>query len=264
MRGACVRAGAQGGSGRACCVAQGGDWNAQLKLGNSEFVGLNYLQSVTPRLALGGEAFWLGQQRKSGAGFAARHADDKHVATAQVATTGLVSLTYLRRISEKVRGPGRSGLAHAQPPCCTPACRLAGSFAPTLTMNDSSVMLFCFAWYFCQPHVRVCGRGRSVSPSSQLIDRVHDTGASMFLGGMPRKKECWTAGWTFTCCWLHAGVPGERVPVELELPGGQRGVWVRLRAAPVPPARPRRHRRQGNTSCIIPPAQYAMLKQSAG
>lgn len=35
--------------------------------------GINYLQSVTPNLALGGEAFWLGQQRRSGVGFAFRH-----------------------------------------------------------------------------------------------------------------------------------------------------------------------------------------------
>ena len=82
---------------------QGSDWNGQVKLGNGQFVGVNYLQSVTPNLALGGEAFWLGQQRKSGAGFAARYADKEHVATAQVATTGLVSLAYLRRLSEKVR-----------------------------------------------------------------------------------------------------------------------------------------------------------------
>jgi Eukaryotic porin len=65
--------------------------------------GMNYLQSVTPRLALGGEAFWLGQQRKSGTGFAGRFTGDAFVATAQVATTGLVSLTYVQRISEKVR-----------------------------------------------------------------------------------------------------------------------------------------------------------------
>lgn len=84
-------------------LLQGSDWNGQVKLGNGQFVGVNYLQSVTPNLSLGGEAFWLGQQRKSGAGFAARYVDKEHVATAQVATTGLVSLAYLRRLSEKVR-----------------------------------------------------------------------------------------------------------------------------------------------------------------
>jgi mitochondrial import receptor subunit TOM40 len=81
---------------------KGSDWNGQLKLGSNEFYGINYLQSVTPRLALGGEAFWLGQQRKSGAGFAGRFTGEEFVATAQLATTGLVSFTYVQRISEKV------------------------------------------------------------------------------------------------------------------------------------------------------------------
>lgn len=88
-----------------------------MKLGNNEFYGVNYLQSVTPHLALGGEAFWLGQQRKSGAGFAARHADAAHVATCQLATTGLVSLTYLQKVSEKVRGARVRGAVHAAPAC---------------------------------------------------------------------------------------------------------------------------------------------------
>ena len=83
-----------------------------MKIGNGQFVGVNYLQSVTPNLALGGEAFWLGQQRKSGAGFAARYADKEHVATAQVATTGLVSLAYLRRLSEKVCLPASDSTEH--------------------------------------------------------------------------------------------------------------------------------------------------------
>ena len=64
--------------------------------------GFNYLQSVTPNLALGGETFWLSQAMKSGVGFAARHQGDKHIATAQIATTGLVSLNYAHRLSEKV------------------------------------------------------------------------------------------------------------------------------------------------------------------
>lgn len=63
---------------------------------------MNYLQSVTPQLALGGEAFYLSQALKSGIGLAARHQGEKHVATAQVASTGLVSLNYAHRLSEKV------------------------------------------------------------------------------------------------------------------------------------------------------------------
>uniref|UniRef100_A0A061SMQ7 Mitochondrial import receptor subunit TOM40 n=1 Tax=Tetraselmis sp. GSL018 TaxID=582737 RepID=A0A061SMQ7_9CHLO len=81
---------------------KGKDWNGQLKLGNTAFYGVNYLQSVTPTLALGGEAFWLGQQRRSGVGFAFRKATDKYVATGQLATTGLLSLTYSHKVSDKV------------------------------------------------------------------------------------------------------------------------------------------------------------------
>lgn len=64
--------------------------------------GFNYLQSVTPRLALGGETFWLNQNRKSGTGFSGRYQGTDCVATAQIASTGIVSLTYTQRISEKV------------------------------------------------------------------------------------------------------------------------------------------------------------------
>ena len=80
---------------------KGLDTQAQLKLGNGQFYGFNYLQSVSDTLALGGEGFWLGGQKKSGVGFAARYADDKTVATAQLATTGLVSLTHTTKVSDK-------------------------------------------------------------------------------------------------------------------------------------------------------------------
>eukprot|EP00897_Mesotaenium_endlicherianum_P010612 jgi/Mesen1/957/ME000012S00504 len=81
---------------------RGSDYQAQLQLGNNAFYGANYIQSVTPKLALGGEAFWLGHQRRSGVGFAARYNDEKSIATGQVASTGLVALTYVQRVSEKV------------------------------------------------------------------------------------------------------------------------------------------------------------------
>ena len=67
-------------------------------------LGFNYLQSVTPKLALGGETFFLSQAMKSGVGFAARHQGEQHVATAQIATTGLISLNYAHKLNEKV-GP---------------------------------------------------------------------------------------------------------------------------------------------------------------
>ena len=82
--------------------ARGADWNGQVKLGSPSFYGLNYLQSVTPGLALGGEIFYLAGNLKSGVGVAARHCGEKHAATAQVATTGIVNLTYAHRVTDKV------------------------------------------------------------------------------------------------------------------------------------------------------------------
>jgi len=96
---------------------------------------------VTPWLAVGGETFWLGQQRKSGTGFAARLHDDKSVATAQVASTGVVSLTYVHRVSEKVR-PARA-CSRRQPWCLS---MLRGLLASDLSGGRSA---------FVAPEVKV-------------------------------------------------------------------------------------------------------------
>ncbi|XP_042966637.1 mitochondrial import receptor subunit TOM40-1-like isoform X2 [Carya illinoinensis] len=81
---------------------KGKDYRTQFQLGNGALFGANYIQSVTPHLSFGGEVFWAGQHRKSGIGYAARYNTDKMVATGQVASTGLVALSYVQKVSEKV------------------------------------------------------------------------------------------------------------------------------------------------------------------
>jgi len=81
---------------------KGSDYRAQFQIGNNAFYGANYIQSVTPNLSMGTEMFWLGHQRKSGIGFASRYNTDKMVGTLQVASTGIVALSYVQKISEKV------------------------------------------------------------------------------------------------------------------------------------------------------------------
>ncbi|KAJ8646509.1 hypothetical protein MRB53_008257 [Persea americana] len=81
---------------------KGKDFRSQFQMGNGAFYGLNYIQSVSPHLSLGTEAFWLGHQRKSGIGFAARYNTDKMVAAGQIANTGILALSYVQKISEKV------------------------------------------------------------------------------------------------------------------------------------------------------------------
>ncbi|KAG8052641.1 hypothetical protein GUJ93_ZPchr0001g32718 [Zizania palustris] len=58
---------------------KGKDFRSQLQIGNNAFYGVNYIQSVTKNLSLGTEAFWLGQQRKSGVGFVTRYDTKKTV-----------------------------------------------------------------------------------------------------------------------------------------------------------------------------------------
>ncbi|XP_021761841.1 mitochondrial import receptor subunit TOM40-1-like [Chenopodium quinoa] len=81
---------------------KGNDYRAQLQLGSGTLIGANYIQSVTPNISLGGEIFWTGQHRKSGVGYAARYNNDKTVATGQVASTGMVALSYVQKVSEKL------------------------------------------------------------------------------------------------------------------------------------------------------------------
>lgn len=82
---------------------RGSDFQSQLKFGNNGFYGANYIQSVTPVLALGAEIFWLASQRRSGVGIGGRWDSNKgHYATGQITTTGFVSSTYSHKISDKV------------------------------------------------------------------------------------------------------------------------------------------------------------------
>ncbi|KAG8096167.1 hypothetical protein GUJ93_ZPchr0013g37426 [Zizania palustris] len=81
---------------------KGTDYRTQFQIGNNAFYGANYIQSVTPNLSMGTEIFWLGHQRKSGIGFASRYNTDKLVGTLQVASTGIVALSYVQKVSEKV------------------------------------------------------------------------------------------------------------------------------------------------------------------
>ncbi|XVF01732.1 hypothetical protein REPUB_Repub04eG0114100 [Reevesia pubescens] len=81
---------------------KGKDYRSQFQMGNNAIFGASYIQSVTPHLSLGGEVFWAGQQRKSGTGYAARYETEKMVATGQVASTGMVALSYVQKVSEKV------------------------------------------------------------------------------------------------------------------------------------------------------------------
>ncbi|PWZ30385.1 Mitochondrial import receptor subunit TOM40-1, partial [Zea mays] len=62
----------------------------------------NAFQSVTKNLSLGTEGLWFGQKRISGVSIVARYDTKKMVATAQIATTGMVAFYYVQKVSENV------------------------------------------------------------------------------------------------------------------------------------------------------------------
>lgn len=81
---------------------KGKDWNSQIKYGHPGFYGLNYMQSLTPNLAAGGEVFWLPNQLRSGVGVTLRHQGEKHIATMQASNTGILSAQYAHKVTDKV------------------------------------------------------------------------------------------------------------------------------------------------------------------
>ncbi len=93
----------------------GKDFSGSLKMLNPSllnggltgiFIG-NYLQSVTPKLALGLEGVWqraaLSQPPDSVLSYCARYAASNWVATAQLQPLSAISTTYWRRLSENVQ-----------------------------------------------------------------------------------------------------------------------------------------------------------------
>ncbi|TQN73650.1 Mitochondrial import receptor subunit tom40 [Colletotrichum shisoi] len=93
----------------------GDDFTASLKMLNPScldggvtgiFIG-SYLQSVTPKLALGLETVWQRQAMTQGpetaTSYCARYKSDEWVATAQLQAQGALNTSYWRRLSEKVQ-----------------------------------------------------------------------------------------------------------------------------------------------------------------
>lgn len=94
----------------------GNDFSASLKMINPSFLdggvtGIyigSFLQSVTPKLALGMETLWqrqsLGQGPECVTSYCGRYSSNDWVATAQLqAATGTFNTSYWRRLSDKVQ-----------------------------------------------------------------------------------------------------------------------------------------------------------------
>lgn len=95
-------------------VYTGDDFNASVKVlnpsimegGLTAIVIADYMQSVTPKLALGLEGVWqrnsLGAKPETALSYAARYKTVDWIASAQVHASGQLGATYWRRLSDKV------------------------------------------------------------------------------------------------------------------------------------------------------------------
>jgi mitochondrial import receptor subunit TOM40 len=94
----------------------GADFSASVKAMNPSileggltgiFIG-DYLQSITPRLALGLNAMWQRAAMNTGpdtlVSYAARYKGDDWIASGQLVAAGGLQLSYWRRLAEKVEG----------------------------------------------------------------------------------------------------------------------------------------------------------------
>lgn len=89
----------------------GSDWKANVKTGAQHFTGVNYIQSLTPTLSMGGEWFLVGEggeenlskwsPMRSGMGLGVRHDNGVHVSTLQIATTGMLQASYHHKWTDK-------------------------------------------------------------------------------------------------------------------------------------------------------------------
>lgn len=78
--------------------------------------------------------FWLPAQLRSGVGLCLRHQGEKHIATLQAATTGILSAQYAHRVTDKVR---------REPGCCVCLWCMCGTCQHlTLCRNNKACSVF--------------------------------------------------------------------------------------------------------------------------
>ncbi|CAI5701546.1 hypothetical protein KXD40_002778 [Peronospora effusa] len=81
----------------------GDDFTWNMKVSNGPLFGVSYLQSVTQKLALGGEAYYHGKHRKVISAYAGKWSDRDWVGMATFGAMGTLQLAYLRKVSHRIR-----------------------------------------------------------------------------------------------------------------------------------------------------------------
>ncbi|KAG7388858.1 Mitochondrial import receptor subunit TOM40B [Phytophthora pseudosyringae] len=81
----------------------GEDFTWNMKISNGPLLGASYLQSVTQKLALGGEVYYHGKHRKVISAYAGKWTDRDWVGMATYGAMGTLQLAYLRKVGHRLR-----------------------------------------------------------------------------------------------------------------------------------------------------------------
>jgi mitochondrial import receptor subunit TOM40 len=81
----------------------GEDFTWNMKIGNGPLYGVSYFQSVTPNLALGGEGYFHGTQKRVISSYIAKYNCAKWSGAATIAGMGILQLQYLRKVSHRIQ-----------------------------------------------------------------------------------------------------------------------------------------------------------------
>ncbi len=155
---------------------KGSDWTGTLKLAPGPFVAVNYLQSVTKNLALGGEGILHAGQGYTHIFGRAKWTDEKNQLCLTYSTLNHCTATYFRKVNERV------GLS----------AELEVSIA-----NKESVMNM--GWEFALRQARVKGSITSEGAVMAVIEHQLEPGFTLQMNAMlDHSKDTHRFGYGFT------------------------------------------------------------------
>jgi mitochondrial import receptor subunit TOM40 len=155
---------------------KGADWTGTLKLAPGPFLAVNYLQSVSKNLALGGEGILHAGQGYTHAFGRAKWTDDKNQLCLTYSTLNHCTATYFRKVNERV------GLS----------AELELSIA-----NKDSVMNM--GWEFALRQARVKGTVNSEGTLIAIIEHQLEPGFTLQMNAMlDHSKDVHRFGYGFT------------------------------------------------------------------
>jgi hypothetical protein len=156
-------------------------WTGNLKLGSmagGDYLSLSFLQAVTPRLSLGGDASYIGVQSASAASYGARYAAPSWTAALQYSgMQGAVAASYRKVVTRDRVSLGAE--LQFSPQTMDSNVVLAGEFNVSLGRGGASGKrrrgsMMTYKTGRCPTIMRVAGSATSAMRKPQIVKRVRN------------------------------------------------------------------------------------------